>query len=175
MGRKLIEAISKRGDKAVATARNISTIEDLKSSTVATVQLDITASQDELNQRAAEAVEAFGQVDVVVHNAGFMQMGTWEDLTPELVQAQFATNFFGPMNLNVSFALSAFCAAFRSFADFAHQRAILPHLRSRKTGTLVFVNSTSSWQHFAGVSAYGASKAALDRRSGPSRSHDICC
>ncbi|KAK5172007.1 uncharacterized protein LTR77_003644 [Saxophila tyrrhenica] len=142
VGRELIEAITKRGDKAIATARNLSSIEDLKSDSVATLQLEVTASQDELNQRAEEAVKAFGRIDVLVHNAGYMQMGTWEDLTPELLQAQFATNFFGPVNLT---------------------RAILPHMRSRNAGTVVFVNSTSRLQHFAGVAAYGASKAALDR------------
>lgn len=67
-------------------------------------------------------------------------------LSPELLQAQFATNFFGPFNLT---------------------NAVLPHMRERGKGTLIFVNSTSRWQTFAGVSAYGASKAALDRETAP--------
>lgn len=62
------------------------------------------------------------------------------------MQAQFATNFFGPYNLT---------------------HAVLPHMRERGEGTFVFINSTSKWQTFAGVSAYGASKAALDRKTMP--------
>ena len=81
LGRTLVQEVVRRGDRAVATARNISSIEDLKSDGVAVLQLDITASQDELNAKAAEAIKAFGQIDIVVQNAGLFQMGTWEDLT----------------------------------------------------------------------------------------------
>lgn len=81
LGRKLAEEVVRRGDKVVATARKISTIEDLKGDKTAILSLDITADQEELDAKAAEAIKAFGQLDVVVQNAGSFQMGAWEDLT----------------------------------------------------------------------------------------------
>jgi NAD(P)-dependent dehydrogenase (short-subunit alcohol dehydrogenase family) len=41
---------------------------------------------------------------------------------------------------------------------------LLPHFREQKDGTIVFLGSTSAWITYAGVSAYGASKAAIGRR-----------
>ena len=81
MGRQLITTILRRGDKAIATARKLSTIQDLADGGAAVLELDVTASQDELNGKAAEAVKAYGHIDYVVHNAGYQQMGSWEDLT----------------------------------------------------------------------------------------------
>ncbi len=81
VGRKLITTILARGDKAIATARNISSIKDLEAAGAAILQLDVTAGQSELDGKAAEAVKFFGHVDFVVHNAGYQQMGSIEDLT----------------------------------------------------------------------------------------------
>ena len=81
LGRQLIQTILQRGDKAIATARKPETLQDLADAGAATLQLDVTVSQQVLNEKAKEAVKAFGHVDVVVHNAGFFQMGAWEDLT----------------------------------------------------------------------------------------------
>jgi NADP-dependent 3-hydroxy acid dehydrogenase YdfG len=81
LGNELIQQILRRGDKAIATARNEATLKALADKGAATMQLDITASEDVLRLRAKEAIETFGHIDVVVHNAGSFQMGSWEDLT----------------------------------------------------------------------------------------------
>lgn len=81
LGKKLAEEVIRRGDKAIATARSISAIQDLADAGATTIQLDITASPEELNGKVQEAIKAVGHIDVLVHNAGSFQMGTWEDLT----------------------------------------------------------------------------------------------
>jgi NAD(P)-dependent dehydrogenase (short-subunit alcohol dehydrogenase family) len=81
LGNELIQRIIQRGDKAIATARNLSTLKSLQHHGAFTVQLDITASEDTLKQKGAEAINAYGHIDVVVHNAGVFQMGAYEDLT----------------------------------------------------------------------------------------------
>ena len=81
LGNELIQQIVRRGDKAIATARNESSLKTLADQGAATIQLDITASEDVLKQKAKEAIETFGHISVVVHNAGSFQMGSWEDLT----------------------------------------------------------------------------------------------
>lgn len=81
LGKKLAEEVLRRGDKVIATARNLSAMEDLAAAGATTIQLDITASQEELNGKVQEAIQAAGHIDVLVHNAASFQMGTWEDLT----------------------------------------------------------------------------------------------
>ena len=80
LGEQLIRTIIKRGDHAIATARNPDTLRDLADAGASILQLDVTASQESLNGRAKEAIAAAGHIDVVVHNAGYIQLGTCEDL-----------------------------------------------------------------------------------------------
>ena len=58
--------------------------------------------------------------------------------------AQFETNVFGTIKIT---------------------RAVLPHFRTRKSGTLVFISSSSGWQGDPFSSAYSGSKFALEGRS----------
>jgi NAD(P)-dependent dehydrogenase (short-subunit alcohol dehydrogenase family) len=55
--------------------------------------------------------------------------------------AQFDTNVFGTIKVT---------------------RALLPHFRQRRTGTMVFIGSLSGWIGHAGCSAYAGSKFALE-------------
>ena len=68
-GLEFVKNIVKRGDKVIATARSESKIEFLKEIGAATLQLDVTAPQDELNAKAAEAIKIFGGVDVLVNKS----------------------------------------------------------------------------------------------------------
>ena len=81
LGNQLIRSIIARGDKAIATARNASALIELADAGAATIELDVTVSEDILKEKASEAIGKFGRIDVVVHNAGKFQMGCWEDLT----------------------------------------------------------------------------------------------
>lgn len=79
-GRLFVSAILTRGDKVIATARDISTLSDFThNENVHLMSLDITASQDVLNDASAEAVGVFGQIDVLVNNAGYVLSGVWEE------------------------------------------------------------------------------------------------
>lgn len=66
-GAEFVKNIIKRGDRVIATARNESKISFLKDIGAATLQLDVTASQSELNTKATEAIGIYGGVDVVVN------------------------------------------------------------------------------------------------------------
>lgn len=44
------------------------------------MELDVTAPQEELNQKAQEAWKIYGQVDVLVNNAGYIEAGVLEEL-----------------------------------------------------------------------------------------------
>lgn len=78
-GAEFAKEVIARGDKVVATARNVERISHLRDIGAASIQLDVTASQDELNRKAEEAVSIYGRVDILVNNAGYTQFGILEE------------------------------------------------------------------------------------------------
>lgn len=79
LGTELVKAALARGDNVIATARNADRIAHLKEIGAATMQLDVTVSQSELDRKAKEAIAVYGGVDVLVNNAGYTQFGTVEE------------------------------------------------------------------------------------------------
>lgn len=80
-GESLVPAILARGDKVIATARQVSDLEylgDVKN--VEAIQLDVTAPNEVLCSKVEEAVAKFGTIDVLVNNAGYVLSGVWEEL-----------------------------------------------------------------------------------------------
>ncbi|KAL4876849.1 hypothetical protein BJY04DRAFT_231304 [Aspergillus karnatakaensis] len=141
-GNLFVPAILARGDKVIATARNASSLDEFKDSdNVRILQLDVTASPDELAAKAADAVDLFGRVDVLVNNAGYVLSGVWEEVSHDQVLDQMQTNLFGQMNV---------------------ARAFLPHMRKRRAGTMVFMGSIAGWLGVAAGGPYSASKFALE-------------
>ncbi|KAL4877882.1 hypothetical protein BJY04DRAFT_209612 [Aspergillus karnatakaensis] len=139
-GAHFIPALLNRGDKVIATARDISKITHFKELGVEVLQWDVTSSQAELNENAKKAIEVYGRVDVLVNNAGVTQFGVLEEMREDAYVSQFRTNVFGPVNTT---------------------RAFLPHFRARKSCVIVNIGSMSAWETYPGLGAYSASKAAL--------------
>lgn len=145
LGRYLALAALARGDKVIATsrARSLSKLDDLKAKapeSVHTMELDVTASLDTLKKAAEEAVKVWGRVDVVVNNAGYIDVGALEERTPEESLDQYQTNVFGALNVS---------------------RAFLPYMRERKTGTVVFIGSLGGWISGPGAALYASTKYAI--------------
>jgi NAD(P)-dependent dehydrogenase (short-subunit alcohol dehydrogenase family) len=81
-GKLFVPAVLARGDQIVATARNASslTFPNHPSDRIHVMQLDVTADQATLNGKVKEALAAFGRIDVLVNNAGFVVPGVWEEV-----------------------------------------------------------------------------------------------
>jgi len=140
IGSDLVRTLLKRGEKVIATGRKLAALEGLKAEGAETLQLDVTASQEVLDETAKKAVSLYGRVDVVVNNAGYTEIGSVEESTSEEVFKQFNTNVFGATNV---------------------AKAILPYLRKQKSGTIVWVGSVAGWISVDGVGLYCASKSAV--------------
>lgn len=106
-----------------------------------TVELDVT-SQDSVDSAVASIHGDHGQLDVVVHNAGHMTFGPAEAFTPEQLARSYDVNVLGAHRVN---------------------RAVLPSMRERGKGLLIWVSSTSTRGGTPPYLApYFAAKAGMD-------------
>jgi len=96
-GRIWATAALARGDKVAATARNLSSIADLKEkfgSNVLTLELDVTNAH-QVKEAVTHAHEHFGRLDVVMNNAGVPTHIPTEDITLEYWNQVMAVNLTG--------------------------------------------------------------------------------
>lgn len=92
---------------------------------------------------AAKSIEQLvGAPDVLVHNAGIAAVGCVEELPSDVWRQVFATNLFGPVALT---------------------QALLPSMRAAGRGRIVVVSSQGGTRGMPTISAYSASKGAIER------------
>ncbi len=142
LGRCIAEAALNAGDNVVAASIDPENMQDYKGrfgDRVFVLDLDIS-KQDKVKEAVHAAVNNFGQIDVLVNNAGFMQCGSVESMEDDEVRAIFNCNFFG------TFYLSKEAAA---------------HMRPRRSGRIIQIASLSAVDTIAGEGMYGATKHAI--------------
>jgi NAD(P)-dependent dehydrogenase (short-subunit alcohol dehydrogenase family) len=108
--------------------------------TAEVLALDVT-SQASIDACVAQVMTGAGKIDALVNNAGIGIGGFVEDLTLDDVRRQFETNFFGVV---------------------AVTKAVLPHLRAARSGRIVNISSIGGRTANAILSAYNASKYAVE-------------
>lgn len=146
LGRGIAEAVIDHGECVVATARDVAALTGLVSRAprrVASLQLDVTDA-DTIAAAVEEAVRRFDRIDVLVNNAGYGFLGAFEELTDRELRHQLETNLFGAL---------------------AVTRAVLPLMRSRRSGHIVQMSSVNGVVPGPGGAAYVGSKFALEGMS----------
>jgi NAD(P)-dependent dehydrogenase (short-subunit alcohol dehydrogenase family) len=142
-GRAIAEAALADGDTVVATARRPEALDDLIEAhpdRAVAISLDVT-DHARIADVVTEVIRRFGRIDVLVNNAGRALIGAFEETTDGELRDHMELQFFGPATLT---------------------RAVLPHMRRQGSGAIVQMSSVGGRLSFAGVSAYTASKHALE-------------
>lgn len=80
-GLEFVNSILARGDKIIATARDITKISTFTDMGAHVLELDVTANQEHLNSVMKEALAFYNRIDVLVNNAGYTEFGTVEDVS----------------------------------------------------------------------------------------------
>lgn len=151
-GRSTAESLARAGHVVVAgmravdgrNAANRAALDDLAAAErlqVRAVELDVQ-SQRSVDDAVEDVVREHGRIDVLVQNAGHMASGPAEAFTAEQFTHLYDVNVVG-----------------------AHRvaRAVLPHMRRRRSGFVIWVGSSSSrGGHPPFLAPYFAAKAGMD-------------
>ncbi|MBB5638145.1 NAD(P)-dependent dehydrogenase (short-subunit alcohol dehydrogenase family) [Pedobacter cryoconitis] len=143
LGRIWAEAFLKRGDKVVATARNIDSLNDLVATygeAVLPVKLNVN-DRDQCFDIIHQVDQHFGGIDVLINNAGYGLFGAIEETTEQEARDQIETNVFGLLWMT---------------------QAIIPVMRRQHHGHIIQISSVLGIAATPVLGIYNASKWAME-------------
>ncbi|WP_027409824.1 SDR family oxidoreductase [Anoxybacteroides tepidamans] len=111
---------------------------------VETFQADV-ANEQQMNEVVAQTLESFGQIDILVNNAGIGFFKPVDETSIEEWKKVFEVNVQGV---------------------FIGAKAVLPHMKERKSGTIITISSDVGRYTIPNGAAYTATKYAVQGFSG---------
>ncbi|MEO7046077.1 MAG: SDR family NAD(P)-dependent oxidoreductase [Ferruginibacter sp.] len=142
-GKMWAEAFLERGDKVVVTSRSSVGLKDLVEkygSAVLALELEVT-NRAACFDAMAKAKAHFGNIDVVINNAGTGLFGTVEELDEQAARDIIDANLFGTLWIT---------------------QAALPIMRAQGSGHILQLSSALGIYSFATAGMYSASKFAVE-------------
>ncbi|XP_062098540.1 short-chain dehydrogenase PC-15-like [Humulus lupulus] len=140
IGNALARAFAAEGCSVVATSRSVGSMSDLEHDSRFFLQELDVRSEESVQHALSTVLERFGQIDVLVNNAGVQCVGPVAEVPLSAFQSTFDTNLYGPIRLI---------------------QAVVPHMASRRKGKIVNVGSVTALSPGPWSGVYTASKAAL--------------
>lgn len=143
IGAEVAKAALAAGHNVVATGRNRKQVQKAFegiTGQLLIMELDVT-NPDQADLAVDAAVTHFGGIDVLINNAGYGQLGHFEENAAADIERQFATNVFGMFHVT---------------------RAILPVMRWQRSGRIFNFSSMGGMVGFAGASIYCSTKFAVE-------------
>ena len=137
IGKSIGEFLHHKGFVVYGTSRNPDRI---LNSVFPLVALDVRDA-DSIHAAVAKVISISGRLDVVINNAGVGITGPLEEIPMHEIKNNFETNLFGPIEV---------------------MKAVLPHMRSQKTGLIINITSIAGYMGLPYRSVYSASKGALE-------------
>ncbi|KAK1780576.1 hypothetical protein QBC45DRAFT_104940 [Copromyces sp. CBS 386.78] len=144
-GRSIAFESLSRGHAVIATARNSSRLSELQAAGAAVMDLDVTSTDDTLNQKMAEANALYGRITHVVNCAGYILEGGVEEASSKEVFDHYNTNVLGTFNVA------------RAVVKYLRAAAAVPGQQV----ALANFGSLGSWSSGAGVAYYCSTKFAV--------------
>lgn len=144
IGKAIAIALAKKGVKVVLNGRNLDKLTKTKLELfelgyeVLAVQADV-GIYIECESLIEQVIDAYGQIDILINNAGIAMEGSIADTSPEVFENVFHTNILGVL---------------------FPTKAALPYLKESK-GSVVFTGSIAGYMGLPNYSAYSASKMSL--------------
>lgn len=141
LGKATAKLFQSKGWNVAATMRSpeketeLNTLENVK-----LYKLDIT-DKAQIAEATKKAIEDFGEIDVVMNNAGYGLAGVFEAIPDDKLTRQIETNLLGVMRLT---------------------QEMLPHFRAKKSGLFINITSIGGLMAFPLFSAYHTTKWALE-------------
>ncbi|MDN3580037.1 SDR family oxidoreductase [Mucilaginibacter flavus] len=130
-----------KGWQVAATMRNTDGQNKLQAHpNIKLYTLDVTNTES-VNSAISNAIADFGQIDILLNNAGYGLVGPLEPVSDEDIMKQFNTNLFG---------------VFRTI------KAVLPGMKAQKSGVIINVTSIGGLVGLPFNSLYHATKFGLD-------------
>ncbi len=130
-----------KGWNVAATMRNPEEAESwTRAADLFTPKLDVT-DRASMKAAIAQTIDKFGKIDVLVNNAGFALLGPLEGVSAEDLSKQFDTNVLGLIGMT---------------------QMVLPFMREAGGGIIVNVSSMGGLLTFPLLSAYHATKFAIE-------------
>jgi len=143
LGLSLVKQLLAAGNNVAATSRNLADLKKAVGGGQANflpLAVDLT-DETSVKDSVSAAVSAFGQIDVVVNNAGYGLIGSLEELSDKESRDNFEVNVFGMLNVI---------------------RNVMPHLRTQKSGHIINISSIGGFSGaFPGFGIYCATKFAV--------------
>jgi NAD(P)-dependent dehydrogenase (short-subunit alcohol dehydrogenase family) len=137
IGKSIGEFLHYKGFVVYGTSRNP---ERVLNSIFPLIALDVR-NADSIHSAVAKIIATSGKLDVVINNAGVGITGPLEEIPMEEIKNNFETNFFGPIEV---------------------MKAVLPQMRSQKSGLIINITSIAGYMGLPYRSIYSASKGALE-------------
>lgn len=141
LGKALAHQVLNDGDIAVATFRKQDQVGEFNSHDNAYgVLLDVT-NRDQVKETVLRVIDQYGEIDVLVNNAGVGFAGAVEEASLEEIRSVMEVNFFSTISLT---------------------QAVLPYMRKAKSGHIIQISSHAGLCSFPGFGVYSASKHAVE-------------
>lgn len=142
-GSALAKELLENGYRVAVTARNIDQVKTLTEGypdTAIALTLDVT-DPTQIKTAVESAVARFGQIDVLVNNAGIGYFGAIEESEEDEVRKMFEINVFGLAKMT---------------------QEVLPYMRKQRSGHILNISSIGGLRSFPGIGFYNATKYAVD-------------
>jgi NAD(P)-dependent dehydrogenase (short-subunit alcohol dehydrogenase family) len=143
MGHEFAREALRCGDRVVATARNPESLAGLVAEhpeRAAAIELDVTR-REQIERAVTFTLERFGRLDVLINNAAYGYLAAIEEGDEQEVRAMFETNFWGTV---------------------AMTQAVLPLMRSRRSGQIINNSSQAGLMSRPGTGYYSTTKYAVE-------------